>query len=127
MVGYGIKQPVGHVDFYPNGGKNQPGCSLLDFPVSLDESVNDPDKTADTVGRHLVACSHSRAIELYIESLDTYKPGSCVNVGYECSSYDEFSLVNTLLNRKYIELQIFCTLTKNVVLISYLLFSGIVF
>ena len=113
MVGYGIKQPVGHVDFYPNGGKNQPGCSLLDFPVSLDESVNDPDKTADTVGRHLVACSHSRAIELYIESLDTYKPGSCVNVGYECSSYDEFSLVNTLLNRKYIELH-FCTLTKNI-------------
>ena len=105
MVGYGIKQPVGHVDFYPNGGKNQPGCSLLDFRVGLDEideSVNDPDCVSSrncishTVGRHLVACSHSRAIELYIESLDTYKPGSCVNVGYECSSYDEFSLVNTL-------------------------------
>ena len=124
MVGYGIRQPVGHVDFYPNGGKNQPGCSLLDFPVSLDESVNDPDKTADTVGRHLVACSHSRAIELYIESLDTYKPGSCVNVGYECSSYDEFNLVNIFI----VASKIFHNYSFIAVLQMYIaIFSGIVF
>ncbi|XP_069686188.1 uncharacterized protein [Periplaneta americana] len=61
----GIKDPLGHADFYPNGGvPTQPGCGL------------------DLAG----SCSHSRSHDLFGESITT----SVGFYGHKCSSWDDY-------------------------------------
>ncbi|CAH2102772.1 unnamed protein product [Euphydryas editha] len=50
ILGRGITEPIGHVDFYPNGGQIQPGCDDTD------------DKNR---------CSHRRSYELFASSIRT--------------------------------------------------------
>ncbi|XP_045451137.1 pancreatic triacylglycerol lipase-like [Melitaea cinxia] len=62
-IGFGLPDPIGHADFYPNGGMRQPGCANKTnsiwsrlFPVSvslLQQAI----------------CSHGRAYLLFTESL----------------------------------------------------------
>ncbi|XP_078656777.1 pancreatic lipase-related protein 2-like [Branchiostoma floridae x Branchiostoma belcheri] len=77
---WGLDLPSGHVDFYPNGGKGQPGCgntwlsaigSLLDSSQELTDSMD---------------CSHKRAHQLYIDSINN----PCKLVAYPCRSYDDY-------------------------------------
>ncbi|XP_065569009.1 pancreatic triacylglycerol lipase-like isoform X2 [Artemia franciscana] len=80
LLGYGMVQPVGHVDFYPNSGRQQPGCSLVDIPLTLiEEGLYD-------AGRDFVACNHDRSIEFFNNSILT----GCSFVGYECPDYDSY-------------------------------------
>lgn len=57
----GSYKPLGHADFYPNGGRIQPGCGL--------------DLTA--------TCSGDRALELYKASLEARGP---VFLGVKCKT-----------------------------------------
>ncbi|KAI8430110.1 hypothetical protein MSG28_000524, partial [Choristoneura fumiferana] len=62
-IGFGLPEPTGHADFYPNGGMQQPGChdngtkslwsSFVPFPSQLQQAI----------------CSHGRAYLLFTESL----------------------------------------------------------
>ncbi|XP_041806483.1 phospholipase A1 member A [Chelmon rostratus] len=67
---FGISIPVGHVDFFLNGGKDQTGCARSRF--------------ASMYG--YVICDHMRALHVYMSALN----GSCPLVGIPCFSYENF-------------------------------------
>ncbi|XP_017285628.1 phospholipase A1 member A [Kryptolebias marmoratus] len=67
---FGISIPVGHVDFFLNGGKDQNGCSHSRF--------------ASMYG--YVICDHMRALHVYVNALNS----SCTLIGFPCSTYDDF-------------------------------------
>lgn len=80
--GYGMSQPCGHVDFYPNNGKEQPGCSGTDAPLPLTLIR----EGLEEASRVLVACSHVRAIKLFTDSINT----PCPYIAHKCDSYEHF-------------------------------------
>ncbi|XP_020778471.1 lipase member H isoform X2 [Boleophthalmus pectinirostris] len=65
----GFRQPLGHIDFYPNDGTDQPGCPTTIFS-----------------GGAYFKCDHQRSVFLYMESI---KP-NCKIRTYPCSSYKDF-------------------------------------
>ncbi|KAL3869916.1 hypothetical protein ACJMK2_042538 [Sinanodonta woodiana] len=81
VSGYGMFDPVGHVDFYPNGGKYQPGCS--------EKTVSNLMYTAYYKGlenaEDILSCSHSRAISLFIESINS----ECHFTAFRCPSLED--------------------------------------
>ncbi|KAJ9591619.1 hypothetical protein L9F63_001833 [Diploptera punctata] len=75
--GFGLLRPLGHVDYFPNGGREQPGCNdgrasvvVSHFEGALDISI---------------ACSHIRAWRLFVESI-LQTPDGCQFMAYPCHS-----------------------------------------
>ncbi|XP_046449669.1 pancreatic lipase-related protein 2-like [Daphnia pulex] len=80
ILGAGLLEPLGHLDFYANGGMRQPGCE----PSNWDSILSDP----LAIPSDVIACDHTRAVHIYSESLLS---SSCKTIGYECSDYDSFN------------------------------------
>ncbi|XP_046636860.1 pancreatic lipase-related protein 2-like isoform X1 [Daphnia pulicaria] len=80
-LGAGLMEPLGHLDFYPNGGMRQPGCNPSNWPSIL------ADPTA--ILSDVIACDHTRAIYLFIDSLIPVI--NCKTIGYKCTDYDSFN------------------------------------
>uniref|UniRef100_A0A452T5F6 Triacylglycerol lipase n=1 Tax=Ursus maritimus TaxID=29073 RepID=A0A452T5F6_URSMA len=80
FLGLGMSQKVGHLDFYPNGGKHMAGCQKngLSTIIDLDGIWSG--------ARDFVACNHLRSYKYYSSSI-LHPDGF---LGYPCASYDEF-------------------------------------
>lgn len=65
----GIRIPVGHVDYFVNGGQDQPGC-----PAFIH------------AGYSYLICDHMRAVHLYISALEN----TCPLMAFPCASYKAF-------------------------------------
>jgi len=86
--GMGVEEPVGHMDFYPNNGTDQPGCDQNAW-----STITGLDGLMDGA-RDFVACNHLRSIKYFNESLilnvfENLGAGQkCAFTGFQCTYQD---------------------------------------
>ncbi|XP_054710634.1 pancreatic lipase-related protein 2-like [Uloborus diversus] len=76
--GVGMGKAVGHVDYYPNGGKRQPGCKSTIGGLFNDIFTGDNAKL----------CNHQRAAYLFTSSIRSER--NCQFTTYKCDDYETF-------------------------------------
>lgn len=73
---------VGHMDFYPSGGKHQPGCTdVCVGGTCTDNNINDLIRGG---------CSHSRANSYFVESVLAHVTGTRF-LAWHCASWEDFT------------------------------------
>jgi pimeloyl-ACP methyl ester carboxylesterase len=83
--GVGAREPLGHVDFYPNGGEHQAGCpNVIVSTISGFFGAAGEDEDA--------ICNHRRAHDYFEESI---RHPECPYTGYSCpGGYRDFESGN---------------------------------
>ncbi|XP_077469420.1 inactive pancreatic lipase-related protein 1-like [Stigmatopora argus] len=78
-LGFGMSDAIGHIDFYPNGGEQMPGCKAnKGHPTDLD-AIWQGTKDFDP-------CNHNRAYQYYQESMVKSRGF----VGFPCTDASSF-------------------------------------
>ncbi|WP_407809555.1 hypothetical protein, partial [Staphylococcus aureus] len=70
----------GHIDFYPNNGREQPGCKSSKITSFIISGLVEG-------GRRFVSCNHQRAIDFFITTVN-YK--QCTPIGIGCKDWNTF-------------------------------------
>ncbi|TMW42475.1 hypothetical protein DOY81_012446 [Sarcophaga bullata] len=83
LGGLGSWQPMGDVDYYPNGGRVQTGCSNL-FVGAVTDFIWSAQTAEEEEGRSL--CNHRRAYKFFIDSVAP----RCLFPAFPCANYDDF-------------------------------------
>jgi hypothetical protein len=81
QLGLGMSQSIGHIDFYPNGGSDQPGCSDRLTSFITDGLIEGT--------RNFVACGHQRAPDYFVESINGNN--KCQFISYSCKNWLSFT------------------------------------
>lgn len=79
--GLGITESIGHVDYYPNGGTNQPGCGR-----SVTYYIKAENGSFFKGMRKFLGCNHMRSHQFFFESI---RP-KCSFMSVTCNSYQDF-------------------------------------
>ncbi|KFM60902.1 Lipase member I, partial [Stegodyphus mimosarum] len=109
LSGYGLETAIGHVDFYPNGGEDQPGCeTALEATLGVVGEVLSYMNIWSLVYKYVVTgtlapqvdknvkdmtCSHGRAYEYFIASLEELE---CEFQSLACNSWDAYVMVTVV-------------------------------
>ncbi|XP_068244489.1 pancreatic triacylglycerol lipase-like [Palaemon carinicauda] len=84
--GFGLRQPIGHLDFYPNDGKQQTGCEPpLAAPLRW-ISTGTTFKNVWHAVEDALGCNHKRAVELFVDSIET----QCLYMAFQCDTYENY-------------------------------------
>ncbi|XP_068114974.1 pancreatic lipase-related protein 2-like [Hyperolius riggenbachi] len=81
LGGFGVNHPDGNADFFPNGGKQQPGCGMMTLTYGdLDQLAEDAMDGMDML------CNHQRSWAYFTASI--LNPDGFI--AYPASSYEAF-------------------------------------
>uniref|UniRef100_A0A0C9RDL8 phospholipase A1 n=1 Tax=Fopius arisanus TaxID=64838 RepID=A0A0C9RDL8_9HYME len=74
-IGLGLPDPIGHMDFYPNGGKRQPAC--INIETSAFDYLGIPKSAVEQA-----ICSHGFSHAYFIQSISSAASGGCHFCGH---------------------------------------------
>lgn len=88
-LGLGLMQPLGHADFYPNGGNRMPNCPATSDKL-LGALLNLAVFNVDGI-ENAVACSHNAAYYYFADSIN-----KCKFTAFNCDNKDSFDKAECL-------------------------------